>query len=227
MAWRARYPETSAARTWAPAFPGRSRDGTGTAKVAFGRFGAASPRLRSPFDGADAILRSRRIIGKPVRRRRCPRNGNEPPLDETSRSPETSRRERFRPFAAGVTAECAGADRHSVEPGASCVASPCSSVSRQRPAWSRSMTVNPNDRARPPAGETTPDAASASPEAVFLAWLLWLPPGREPRQAARAELARIDRHPRPLPPSARRLRAMFATLLAPEPASSGERSPSR
>ena len=66
---------------------------------------------------------------------------------------------------------------------------------------------------------TAPDEQSpACPEAVFLAWLLWLPAGREPRSAALDEIARIDRHPVPLTAEAGRLRAMFAALLATETA---------
>ena len=56
--------------------------------------------------------------------------------------------------------------------------------------------------------------APASPEEAFFAWLLWLEPGRDPRHAARAELARLDARA-PLAPPARRLRELFATLAAP------------
>ena len=75
------------------------------------------------------------------------------------------------------------------------------------------MRTDPDRPAQPPTDGALPSAASASAEAVFLDWLLWLPPGREPCQAARDELARIDRHPRPLPPTLRRLRALFAETL--------------
>lgn len=79
------------------------------------------------------------------------------------------------------------------------------------------MSTNPACRAQPPTGGASRSATPASAEAVFLSWLLWLPPGREPRRAARDELARIDRHPRPLPPAVRRLRAMFAEMLEADP----------
>ena len=76
------------------------------------------------------------------------------------------------------------------------------------------MRANPARRAPPLPEVVPPDATPPSPESVFLAWLLWLPPERTLRAAARDELARIDRQPAPLPTGARRLRAMFVALMA-------------
>lgn len=53
--------------------------------------------------------------------------------------------------------------------------------------------------------------AQTKPEDVFLAWLLGLPDGTDPAQAARAEIARLDRAA-PLAAGPRRLRELMAEL---------------
>jgi hypothetical protein len=48
----------------------------------------------------------------------------------------------------------------------------------------------------------------AGPREVFLAWLLWLPQGADVAEAARREVARLDRA-EPLPPEVAALRLLL------------------
>jgi len=85
-------------------------------------------------------------------------------------------------------------------------------------ATDETTAMHPNDATRRRArasdaltGDCSPPPSS--PEEAFLAWLLWLPPGRDPHRAAHAELARLDGRAHLAPP-ARRLRDLFAALVA-------------
>jgi hypothetical protein len=67
-------------------------------------------------------------------------------------------------------------------------------------------------RARPRAGnDNRPPRQSVRAEDLFVAWLLWLPEGVDPRKAALAEIARLDGRKRAGAGEAR-LRALFAEL---------------
>lgn len=94
-------------------------------------------------------------------------------------------------------------------------------------------------RARTVAGNDNRPAAAATAEDVFLAWLLWLPEGADPRKAALTEIARIDRRGG-VRGAADGLRSLFVQLVAaggagdPRPAGAGhapvspmDRSPPR
>lgn len=66
----------------------------------------------------------------------------------------------------------------------------------------------------------SPPLAQASPEDVFLAWLVGLPEGADVVEAARAQIARLDRAV-PLPAQALRLRALLEEATAVKPGGAG------
>ncbi|OWJ64574.1 hypothetical protein [Inquilinus limosus] len=69
---------------------------------------------------------------------------------------------------------------------------------------------------RPAPAVAEPVPPLPPPEQVFLDWLMWLPAGADIEAAARREIARLDRR-MPLAGGARRLRALFQTLVAAAP----------
>lgn len=75
-------------------------------------------------------------------------------------------------------------------------------------------SIAPAPRPAPAIAEPVPPLPP--PEQVFLDWLLWLPAGADIEAAARREIARLDRR-LPLADGARRLRALFQTLIAGPP----------
>jgi len=58
---------------------------------------------------------------------------------------------------------------------------------------------------------TTTDRASAAPEDIFMAWLLYLPHGTDTARAAKHEIARLDAA-ETMPRGWERLREMFQSV---------------